>query len=827
MLVPQIAAFIYGAPARRIAGLFLLLLLGSWHPVAAQGGTTVTGTLLAAPGQPAEFATVSLLQAPDSAFVKGGLSNAAGDFAFAAVKPGQYVLKVTALGFRAAARAFTVGVGAGTVALPPLLLRAASYALGGVTVTATPPLVERQADRLVVNVAGSVLAAGNNALEVLQQAPGITVDQDNNISLNGKVGTTVMLNDKLTYLSAAQLATLLRATDGNTIQSIELISNPSAKYDAAGNAGIINIKLKETRRAGTNGTLTLGLGQGYYLKDNASLDLSRRAGRWNVFGAASHLDTRNYVRVTTNRAIDSAGRKTYFSQFSTNPNTLHTNSYRAGADYAFSARHTGGVVVSGYANAETNRANALTAVGPRPEAPGYYQNTRSHVDQTYRNFALNLNDRLQLDTLGRKLDVDVDYARFANNSDEQYNTFGYRPDGGPRGQPFYLRQQAPATVQVRTAKADYAHPFAKTAQLEAGAKFSDVTTANELAAQTSADDRTYQADAQLSNRFNYAERIGAAYLSLAKSYVKTSVRVGLRAENTHSESALLDRGRPAVTRDYLDFFPSAALDYAFSDQHQLGLSAGRRIDRPSYDDLNPFTYYLDRYTRLQGNPFLRPQYTTNVELHYTFHKTLGLSLSYGHTAAVNTQIILTDTLTALSTITHVNLNSRATYSFNANAPYVLAPWWSGNVNGTLFYSKYTADASVLGFGFAASRLGYNLKALQRFRAGAYKLELLAQYRSSQARGLNYYKANGSVDAGVSRSFSDQKMTLKLSVSDIFNTLSGGIIANYPSSQLDITEKYDTRVARLSFTYSFGNNQLKSAEHPAGNEDERGRVKGAD
>ena len=192
-----------------------------------------------------------------------------------------------------------------------------SHSLNTVSITAAKPLIEHKIDRTVMNVENSVLAAGNSAMDILERAPGVSVDKDDNISLKGKQGVTVMINDKLTYLTAAQLATLLRSTDGNTIQSIEIITNPSAKYDAAGNSGIINIKLKKNKQTGTNGSVTLGAGYGAYWKDNETLQLNHKEGNLNVFGTFSHNDNKRIQDIDIKRIItDTAGNRTYFNQFS-------------------------------------------------------------------------------------------------------------------------------------------------------------------------------------------------------------------------------------------------------------------------------------------------------------------------------------------------------------------------------------------------------------------------------------------------------------------------------------------------------------------------------
>ena len=259
---------------RKIYSIIILILIVTGASLAqgpSQGGH-ITGTLLDDQGKPMMFASATLLNAKDSIVVQGSVSNESGVYTFEHIKEGSYIVKASNIGYQnAISQPFTITQNTEDVTVPKITMQAGSHDLSTVSVTAAKPLIERKTDRVVMNVEGSVLAAGNSAMDILERAPGVSVDKDDNISLKGKQGVTVMINDKLTYLTAAQLATLLRSTDGNTISSIEIISNPSAKYDAAGNSGIINIKLKKNKQMGTNGSLTAGVGYGAYWKDNQIL----------------------------------------------------------------------------------------------------------------------------------------------------------------------------------------------------------------------------------------------------------------------------------------------------------------------------------------------------------------------------------------------------------------------------------------------------------------------------------------------------------------------------------------------------------------------------
>jgi outer membrane receptor protein involved in Fe transport len=592
-----------------------------------------------------DYATVSLLNQKDSTVVKGALSNDAGLYTFEHIKPGNYLVKATSIGFSTAVSpAFTITGATDKFNAPTIKMTKGSRNLQTVNIVAAKPLIERKIDRTVMNVENSVLAAGNSAMEILEKAPGVTVDKDDNISLKGKQGVTVMINDKLTYLSATQLATLLRSTDGNTIQSIEIITNPSAKYDAAGTSGIINIKLKKNKQSGTNGSLTLGEGYSNYLgnnwKDNMSLNLNHKEGNLNVFGTFSRGDNQRQHDIAIDRIIkDSTGKPTYFNQNTLMPQTNHYNNYSIGADYDVSPKNTVGFVVSGYSNSENDNNNDHTRIGSGPGVIDSTLTTVSALKQTYKNFALNLNDRYKIDTAGQELGIDLDYSKFNNNSDAQYNTNYFLPNGNVQHAPQLLTNQTPSSIDIYTGKADYTKPLSKTIKLETGVKFSSVKTDNNLQAQIFSNG-SYINDTTRTNHFIYTERIDAGYLNLNDQLdKKTSLQLGLRAEYTQSVGMLV--GSPEVDRNYLDFFPSAFINRTLNDKNEIGLSYSRRIDRPSYDNLNPFIYYLDPYTFQKGNAFLNPQYTNNFEFNYTYNKTINISISYSRTTNAITEIILT------------------------------------------------------------------------------------------------------------------------------------------------------------------------------------------
>jgi hypothetical protein len=809
--------------------IFLVVLLfpivGISFAQSLPSNNDVTGILTDEQGKPMEYATVSLIRVKDSNVVKGTLSNENGFYNFGTIQSGNYAVTATSIGFdKATSISFELTDSMMGFSVPPMAMHSAGNSLSAVVITSSTPLIEQRPDMTVMNVANSVLATGNSAYEILARAPGVTFDHDDNISLRGKKGVTVMINDKLTYLSAAQLSTLLRSTDGTTIQSIEIITNPSAKYDASGSAGIINIKLKKNKRSGTNGSITAGAGYGNSWKDDETVMLNHKEGNLNIYGSFSHLDGKYDHQLLINRIVaDSLGNKNYFKQTSSSPSTIHDNNYRIGADYDISSNNTLGVMANGYHYNVREDISSLTNIGTSANEINSYLNAISRINYIYNNFALNINDRIKFDTLGQSLAVDLDYSRFNNTQNSQHNTFYFNPDGSTEMPANYLRQQSPSTILIHTAKADYTYVFTGNLKLETGAKFSDVKTDNDLAAQQQING-SYENDSALSNHFIYSEKIGAGYVNLTKSYKNTSVEIGLRGEYTSSNGNLITKN-DAVKRSYFDLFPSLFVNHNIGDKNSLGFSYSRRIDRPGYDNLNPFVYYVDQYTYGKGNPFLNPQYTHSFELNYSYNRILNVSFNYRHTSNRMTTVLLTDPVSEATYQTVINLQSENGYTLNINAPIHISNWWNMNADANGFYFGFKSD-TLLGASFNRGKIAYQAKLMHTFRLSkSIKAEMMNSYSSSLYEGIFLLKPTYSNDVGIGYSFSNQHANIKLSMTDIFNTLKDHIISDYQINNIDLRQKRETRITRLTFTYNFGNDQIKARTHATGADDVSGRVKG--
>ncbi|MBS7564377.1 TonB-dependent receptor [Mucilaginibacter sp. Bleaf8] len=809
----------------------LLFAIGTAKAQTAPGTAKITGSLVTEQGKPADYATVSLLRAKDSSIVKSSLSNEAGAYTLDRISTGTYLIKATIIGYnKSFSSPITVAAGS-TVNVPVIKLQPATNSLKTVNVTATKPLIERKVDRTVINVENSVLAAGNSAMEILERAPGVTIDKDDKISLRGKQGVTVMIDGKLTYLSADQLAQFLRSTDGNTIQSIEIITNPSAKYDAAGNSGIINIKMKKNRSAGTNGSFSANAGYGRNHKASSSLNMNHKDGNLNIFGTYSYNNNKRPQDITLNRTVVNKGVPTYYNEATDFTGNRSAHNYKLGADYDISKRNTIGVQITGYnTNFDANTFNN-TLISPDRITISNVTTTSNLAKESYNNIAANINNRLILDTTGKELTMDADYSYFYNKQSSNYRNSYFAANGSTLNKLSILGNNLPTYINIGTFKADYTNPIGKTMKLETGVKFSYVHTDNDLRSDSvlnvmsSPANQVKGTDWSRTNLYIYTENINAGYVNFSKTWKKTSLQLGLRAEQTNSKGDSKDSTNISKINDrhYLNLFPSVFLNHEISDKHSIGLNFSRRIDRPSYDDLNSFTQIINAYTYQQGNPNLKPQYTSNYELSYTYKKNYNITLGYSKTTDVMVEVPRQIDALGVTFITRDNLAVQNAYNLNISAPFNLTKWWNSNNNLTGFYLGFKTNSPELQLN--DGQYAGNVTSINTFTVSkSVKLEGTYNYQSGLTYGLFHIRSNYSFDAGISKSFAEKRATLKFSVSDIFNTRRQYLTVQQGNLNFNVFQKNETRIARLTFTYNFGNTKIQSRRHQTGADDEKGRVK---
>jgi len=777
-------------------------------------------------GKPLSGSSVVLKRTKDSSVIKISVSNAAGKYTFKEIPAGNYFVNISHVGYGTRnSTSFDVS-GEGITNVPPINLVKAASDLKEVVVTSRKPVVEVKADKIVLNVEGSVNAVGQDALELLRKSPGVTVDKDNNLSVSGKNGVQVFIDGRPTPLSGTDLAEYLKTIQSSSIESIEIISNPSAKYEAAGNAGIINIRLKKNKSFGTNGSVNAGYGVGIYSKYNGGISLNHRNKNINVFGNYSYNDNPSQWHITLYRKqLD-----TLFNQTSVTKTTSHSHNFKAGMDYFVGKKSTVGVIISGTYSDPGNKVSSSTPITYIPTGDLYrtlFANNSSKGRRDNTNF--NLNYRYA-DTSGHELNMDADYGRYRITNDQlQPNIYTYPKDPSRRDSNIY-EMLSPSKIDIYSLKSDYEQNFAR-GRLGLGFKTSYVTTSNDFE-QYNIHHLVKEKDTLHSNDFDYKENINAVYANYNRTIKGWVFQAGLRVENTNIKgtstgytgaSGAFVEDDSTFKRHYTNFFPSGAITYNKNPMKQWTLSYSRRIDRPAYQDLNPFQFKLDEYTFQKGNTELRPQYTNSIGLTYMYKFKLTTTLNYSHVKDVFTMLVDT-TEKSKAFISKKNLATQDITSLNISYPFQYR-WYSVFANVNTYYSLYKANFGT-GRTVDVNVFACNVYAQQTARfAKVWTGEVSGFFTSPSIwQGTFKTKSIWSVDAGVSRTVLKGNGTVKASVSDVFNTLHWSSTSDFAGQFVHASGGFESRQFKLYFSYRFGNTQVKAArQRKTGDEDESKRV----
>ncbi len=795
----------------------------------AQTGGKVSGSIKDGGNQKIiDAATVSLLKAKDSGLVKTAVTDKEGNFSFENVKDGSYLVLATSIGHsKTYSTAFGVSSANSIISAGVLQLIPASKVLKEVVVSSKKPLIERKLDRTIVNVDASISNTGTTALEVLEKAPGVTVDKDGNISLKGKQGVLIMLDGKPTYLSGAELTNMLRNMSSSNLDQIEIMTNPSAKYDAAGKSGIINIKTKKNKQKGFNGSATAAVGQGIYSRTNNSLNVNYRTGKLNVFGSlgASYRNGFQELDILRNYKNQDKTLKAIFEQNSYMKR--HNGNYTAktGADFYLTQKTTLGVVFTGASSPQSQTGFNTSYLKNKFSAVDSIVTAVSREDAAWKNGSVNLNFRHQFDSAGRELTADVDYLHYSPNKNQQFFNATYTPNWVLKNSD-NLVGELPSTINIYSAKVDYTYPLKKGSKIESGVKTSYVETDN-TAGYYNVVNGVKLADYEKTNRFDYKENINAAYVNYSKEWKKLSLQTGLRLENTNYKGDQF--GNPqkqdsAFTNSYTNLFPTVFVGYKASEKNQFGFSYGRRINRPDYEDLNPFLFFLDKYTYGSGNPFLKSMYANVFEVNHTFKQFLNTTLNYSHTKDLFNETFEEKGFATVVRQGNYGFMNDASMSVSAQVP--VTKWWSANIYTEAKYNQfkgmlYGEDLNVHATTFLA-----NVSNQFKFKKG-WSAELSGFYRTKGIEGQIKIQALGQMDGGVQKQVFKNKATLKLNVKDILNTRNAGGNINFQNTEAQFRQRGDNRAATIGFTYRFGK-PIKGLQKrkTGGAGDEQNRVKSA-
>jgi iron complex outermembrane recepter protein len=777
-----------------------------------------------------ENATVQLLAAKDSSLIKTAITDGKGVAGFEHIPFGAYRLKATMVNH--------VDQYSPDVTLSPdaalqvaIALHHNTAQMKEVVVEGKRPFIQKLSDRIVVNVDNSIISTGSSAMDILERSPGVNVDQNDVISLRGRQGVIIMIDGKPTPMSGTDLANYLKGLPSSVIDRVDIITNPSAKYDASGNSGIIDIHMKKDQHLGANGNITAGAGQGIYSKANAGASFNYRNKRVNVFGNYNYAYRKGLNHLIIDRNFYTDGifngedKKDNYTTF---PMNFHVA--RLGADFFIDKKTIVGFVVNSnffdYRSLNSNNSSVID----NQKQPSYTFQTHQTSNAGNTNTVGNINFKHTFDSTGKELTADIDYGVYHSTALSDNATNYFQLDGATLQPPYILLSNQHGKLTLKTGKVDYVNPMKKGAKLEAGFKISDVASDND-ARFFDASSGTPVNDTTKTNHFLYEEFNTAGYINFSKEYKKFNIQLGLRGEQTRFTTHQV-KGDIAFDSAYFQLFPSAFFNYKLTADQTLGVSVSRRIDRPNYSSLNPFLFLIDVSTYNTGNTALLPQLTWSYEVNYTV-KNLNFALSYSHIKDVQNiaiakfKDVFPNSHFADSNITveiPVNLSSSDYVGLSISAPVNIFPWWSMINNADIYYNHFRGDlgGSMLNNGAPAADIKTNNTF--SFKKG-WTAELNANFNSGGRDGYMVSQPQWGLSSGIQKMVLKNKGTLRFNVTDIFWTDLPKAVITYPGKYIERWHAFrESRVGTLTFTYRFGRTTVAGArKRSTGSEEERQRA----
>lgn len=764
-------------------------------------------------GKAVGSATAFLYKA-DSALVKINMSNNSGEYEFASIKPGNYFIKISNVGYaNAASQKFNYSTA--DINIPAIVLTKSVGNLKEVAVTAKKPPIEVKADKVIFNVESSITATGLDGMELLMQSPGVLVDQDDNISIAGKSGVKIFIDGKPAPLTAKDLSGYLRSLRSTSIEAIEIITNPSAKYEAEGTGGVINIRLKKNKTYGTNGSVNYDFQQAIWAKHNAGFTLNHRNKNINAFVNYNYTKAINEFDLDVYRnLLDSI-----FDAYSKTISNSKAHNIKTGVDYFLSKKSTLGFIVTGNFYDEHVLANNFSFIKyAKTNKTDRLLVADNVIAGSRNNLSLNLNYHYS-DPAGHDLNMDADYGSFKLRSNQyQPNIFYDSAKANILSQRNY-RMITPSDINIYSFKTDYEQNFLK-GRLGFGIKLSVINSDNVFDFFNVDGNNKMQYDSVLSNHFIYKENINAAYTQYNRSLKNFQFQFGVRAEqtNTTGESKGFTKNpanqflvyNAVFKRTLFDLFPSGAITLTKNPKSQWTFSYSRRINRPSYQDLNPFEKRGSEYGGFKGNPNLRPEYANTFSIINVFNSKLITNLSYSRTKDVIASI--SDTLNGTKSFyAPKNLATQNNISLSENYSYS-KKWYSFSGSLTAYYTKNSAN-------FGPGRIvdvnvyALRLSAQHNFTLGKGWSANTSGFYSSPSifRGTMKTHALYGVNAGIQKLLLKDNGTLRLSFTDIFNSMYWYGTSNFAGQYLNARVYFEPRKFIVSFNYRFGSSTVKAAK----------------
>ena len=798
-----------------LIGFFLAgIIVITYSFTYAQSSYTITGRVIITSTSFAEGATISLLQRSDSSSVKSTVCNNQGVFELKGIIPGNYIVSINKLGYKKVYSSLIRVVNT-NIHLPDVSLLPATNDLKEVTITAKRDYIEVRPDKTILNVDRSILAAGNSVFDILGTAPGVRI-LDNGIYVKGGQKALVAIDGKpVGQLTDEQLADLLKSYQSSMISQIEIISNPPARYDASG-GGVINIILKKSKDYGFKANIIESAAAGQDYKLSSGINLDYRIKNLNFFGNYNFSDSKTPRILDIDRTIGQTGLNENYLGVT----HLLNNGFNGGIDYNLSPKQTVGVLMYGYHNQIDIDKNNTTDILNQKSLDSDIT-TNSHINRSITNLNYNFNYK---GSFGKEdnttLSADFDYSTYKRQSTELLENNFFEPDGTQYRDPLFYIDNSPSQINVRSERIDFTQALSKTGTLGVGLRNDQANSNNMIDfKQRSSADSVYTPVPSLTDHFTYNERINAAYVNYDDKFNNTGITLGLRAEQTSSLAESLNPNK-TTSNSYFDLFPNVEITQPVDKDNILVLAYNRRLTRPQYQDLNPFVAYIDEYSYSTGNTFLKPEYFTTYQVTDVIKQKYKLDLSVEVTNDFFVPIFQQNDVTKVFRSTIINIGTRYEYNAEATLPVDITKWWNANVylyGSYQRYVYYTGNPDKL-------TTDFEIKITQNFTiTNTIRAELFTGWESPTFYGIKQYADEWSTRAGVSKSILNDNGSIKLAISDIFNSQDYKYTSQYQNLNLTGFEKAGSRFVTATFTYRFGKQTVQNNKQSNGNADGQKRL----
>lgn len=767
------------------------------------------------------FVNIGLISEADSTQIKGTISDESGRYELRPVKPGKYFLKFFAVGYETVVVSGIV-IDSLTELTENITLHSAAVSLNEVAVTSIRKTVEFKNGMTVMNVENSIMAAGNTVLDVLKRIPGVTVDSKNNVTISGKQGVRFLIDGRLQQLSMEQVIAMLSAMTADQLQRIEVMKNPPVKYDAGGNAGLINIVTKKVNTQGYSGNITYNPGMGQRFGNSMYATLNFKSKKLTLFSNVNPMYKTFYDRYDYHKYVTLSDQTTVFDHTGDHENERKYISGKIGADYAFTPKTVVGIAIANTVNDINPIEHGYVSINGYNDVGFDYYRYITNEKTFWTSPSYNLNAEHKLDTLGSNVAISLDYAGFTVDTKRNSQSVFYL-NGGSYAKPVQdYSSLNDAGINIFTQKIDYQQYIKSKWLIETGAKTTFVDNHSDFRFKwrdTISGD--YRIDTSFTNIYNYKEQLIAGYANARYNMKRGSIALGVRAEHTKVTGHNLTSGF-LLTRNYINFFPNLSFDYQLSEKVGIQVNYNRRLDRPDYIQLNPFRHFEDQYAVGAGNPYLNPQYSDNFDVVCSYNQWMTHSIGYAHFTQLFSDISFQNDTTKVTVFTQINLNKGNYYYYNLFLQYQFKPWWNAELSLNVYYMNYNSLVNQQQLNKGA--LSCNVYVNNDFVLPKnFKIQLTAHYNAPAVYGANYNFANGSCDFGIKKSFYDNKLNIMFQFLDMFYNDYSRTEYKFGNQFYTFESKDDTRRFRLTFSYKFGKTNIRGREKYS-NEQETGRIK---